>query len=270
MTDRHAPIMIFDSGVGGLSVHAEVRRLMPHAPIVYAADYAAMPYGDKDESAISARVPAILGRLAERFHPSLICIACNTASTIALPAVRAALDIPIVGTVPAVKPAAKSSRTRVIGLLGTEATIRQAYVDKLHAEFAADTRLIRHGAPALVLAAEALLKGEAPPERIFDEAIQGLLRQDGGDIDTIILACTHFPLVRRQLAEAGRRAGLSGALTFVDGSEGIARRIADLSSDRLWPEIASPGRFITTGAVEAMSPYLPALKERGLIEIETL
>src|SRR6185436_12169818 len=125
------PLLIFDSGVGGLSVLDPIRRLLPRAPIVYAADSAGFPYGTKSPIEIAARVPALLGRLAERHDPALIVIACNTASTIALDAVRAALDLPIVGTVPAIKPAALLSKSRTIGVLGTAATIVQPYVDRL-------------------------------------------------------------------------------------------------------------------------------------------
>ena len=131
------PLLFFDSGIGGLSVLAPACALLPQAPLVYAADSAGFPYGTRSEAEIAARVPALLGRLAERYRPRLIVIACNTASTIALAHVRAALDVPIVGTVPAIKPAAALSRTRVIGVLGTDATVRQPYVDKLAAEFAA-------------------------------------------------------------------------------------------------------------------------------------
>ena len=126
-----APILVFDSGVGGLSVLAAIRALRPGLPVVYAADNAGFPYGTKSEAEIAARVPALLGRLTERFRPRLVVIACNTASTIALAHVRSALDVGVVGTVPAVKPAAERSRTRVIGVLGTAATVRQPYLDRL-------------------------------------------------------------------------------------------------------------------------------------------
>ena len=144
MTDDR-PILFFDSGMGGLSVLAPTAALLPHAPLVYVADSAGFPYGTRSEGEIAARVPALLGRLAERYDPRLIVIACNTASTIALQHVRAALDVPIVGTVPAIKPAALLSETRVIGVLGTEATVRQPYVDDLAARFAGDCTVLRHG-----------------------------------------------------------------------------------------------------------------------------
>lgn len=149
MTDPR-PVLLFDSGIGGLSILAPVRALLPTAPIVYAADSAGFPYGTRGEAEIAGRVPALLGRLVERYRPRLVVIACNTASTIALPAVRAALDVPVVGTVPAIKPAAQASRTRTIGVLGTEATVRQAYVDDLARRFAGDCRVIRHGSAELV------------------------------------------------------------------------------------------------------------------------
>ncbi|HEY6916888.1 MAG TPA: glutamate racemase, partial [Allosphingosinicella sp.] len=190
------PILIFDSGVGGLSVLKPIRNLLPTAPIVYAADNAGYPYGTKSEAEIAARVPALLGRLSERYDPELIVIACNTASTIALDAVRAALDLPIVGTVPAIKPAAALTKTKVIGVLGTNATVRQPYVDRLAAEFASDCIVLRHGSAELVDAAEAKLRGEAPDPAIFTRALDGLFSQpEGSGIDTVVLSCTHFPLV---------------------------------------------------------------------------
>src|SRR6188768_3203496 len=116
--DATAPILLFDSGVGGLTVLAELRKLLPDAPVIYVADTAGLPYGEKTEAQIAARVAGLLGRVAERFAPRLITIACNTASTIALGMVREVLETPIVGTVPAIKPAAEMTGTGVIGLLG--------------------------------------------------------------------------------------------------------------------------------------------------------
>src|SRR3546814_4353373 len=143
--DVAQPILFFDSGVGGLSVLAPTRRLLPAAPLVYVADNGGFPYGTKTEAEIAARVPALLGRLVERYRPRLVVIACNTASTIALAAVRSALDLPIVGTVPAIKPAAAMSKTRVIGVLGPAATVRQPYVDRPSAAFASDCLVLPHG-----------------------------------------------------------------------------------------------------------------------------
>ena len=156
-----APILLFDSGVGGLTVLAELRELLPDAPVIYAADMAGLPYGTKTEAEVAARVAGLLGRMAERWHPRLICIACNTASTIALGMVREVLETPIVGTVPAIKPAAEITKTGTIGLLGTDSTVRQGYVDDLEREFAQGKTLLRYGASGLVALGEAKLRGEA-------------------------------------------------------------------------------------------------------------
>jgi len=237
------PILIFDSGVGGLSVLGAIRRELPKAPLVYVADSAGYPYGTKPPALIEARVPALLGRLAERFDPELVVIACNTASTIALDAVRSALDLPIVGTVPAIKPAAALSRTRVIGVLGTEATVRQPYVDRLAAEFAADCAVLRHGSAELVELAERKLRGSVADGGEYRRILDGLFGQPGGDgIDTIVLACTHFPLVEAELAAAAPR-----PVSFVDGKEGIARRTAFLTRHRAWPAAPPTHRALFTG-----------------------
>jgi len=259
------PILLFDSGVGGLSVLAPLRQLLPQASIVYVADSAGFPYGTKSEVEIAARVPALLGRLAERYRPRLIVIACNTASTIALPAVRAALDLPIVGTVPAIKPAAGLSKTRVIGVLGTNATVRQPYVDRLAAEFAADCVVLRHGSAELVDLAEAVLHGESPPDAAFAAVLGGLFGQpDGNRLDVIVNACTHFPLVADRLAAAASR-----PVRFVDGNQGIARRIAALTQGQEWPT-APEGRAVFTQLDDAAGALVPALTRFGLAAVETL
>ena len=260
------PVLFFDSGVGGLSVLAAARMLLPQMPVVYAADSAGYPYGTKTEAEIAVRVPALLGRLAERYRPRLIVIACNTASTIALAGVRAALDLPVVGTVPAIKSAAEASVTRAIGVLGTDATVRQAYVDNLAASFAADCLVLRHGSADLVAAAEARLRGEAVDPARYAAALGGLLDQPGGDrIDTVVLACTHFPLVEDELATAAPR-----ALRFVDGSAGIARRIAHLTQGQAWPSAPSEGVAVFTRLGPTETALAPALMRHCLARIEAL
>jgi glutamate racemase len=258
------PILVFDSGVGGLSVLKPIRTLMPAARIVYVADSAGYPYGTKDPKVIEARVPALLGRMVERFDPELIVIACNTASTIALDAVRAALDLPIVGTVPAIKPAAAMSQTRAIGVLGTEATVRQPYVDMLSDEFASDCIVLRHGSAELVDLAEAKLRGEETEPAAYRRILDRLLSQPGGSrVDVVVLACTHFPLVRDELEAAAPR-----PIAFVDGAEGIARRAAWLMRDIAWPAEAGPGMALFTGEAEAARAYSSGLASYGLHRIE--
>ncbi|WP_375271982.1 glutamate racemase [Sphingomonas sp.] len=266
MSDDARPILFFDSGVGGLSVVAPTRALLPAAPIVYAADSAGFPYGTKSEVEIAARVPALLGRLAERYRPRLIVIACNTASTIALPAVRAALDLPIVGTVPSIKPAALASRTRVIGVLGTEATVRQPYVDDLAARFAGDCTVLRYGSAALVEIAEAALAGEAPSLDAVATELAGLFNQpEGNRIDVIVNACTHFPLL-----EGDMRAVAPDGVSFVDGGPGIARRVAALTEGQAWPRDSGPHRLVFTRLGEREARIGAQLRAHGFAEPETL
>lgn len=262
--DPASPILFFDSGVGGLSVLKPTRRLLPNAPIIYAADSAGFPYGKRSEEEIASRVPALLGRLIERFHPRLAVIACNTASTIALEHVRSALDLPVVGTVPAIKPAAEISKSRVIGVLGTQATVRQSYVENLAAKFASDCTIIRYGSPELVELAEAKLAGDAVSVDAVKSAAQPMFDDRGGDrIDTVVLACTHFPLLEDELRAAFPE------VAFVDGGPGIARRIASLTKDQPWPATPQPGLFLFTG-LPVRRPLENVLAELGIGQIVSL
>ena len=221
-----APILLFDSGVGGLTVLAELRKLLPEAPVIYAADTAGLPYGEKTEAEIAARVAGLLGRLAERYSPRLITIACNTASTIALGMVREVLHVPIVGTVPAIKPAAAMTQT------GVDRPARHRGDDPPGLCRPARGRVRRRQAPDPPRRARArrgrrgrCCAASGPTRRCSPTRPPGLRAQPGGeDIDTVVLACTHFPLVEAEL-----RAALGTDVRFVHGAEGIARRIAFLT-----------------------------------------
>lgn len=259
-----APLLFFDSGVGGLSVLAPARELLPTAQIVYAADNAGYPYGTKSEAEIASRVPALLGRLVERFEPRLIVIACNTACTIALDQVRAALDLPVVGTVPAIKPAAEMTKTGVIGVLGTEATIRQAYVDDLAEQFAGHCTVVRYGSPDLVEIAEAKVAGETVTAEDVRRAALPLFEQEGAsNIDTVVLACTHFPLLRDELESA------FPGLNWVHGGAGIARRIRYLTGEQPWPAEYPGGIAVFTGGAPR-TPLLGTFADYGLDDVRML
>ena len=263
--NANAPLLFFDSGVGGLSVLGPTLELLPTAPIVYAADSAAFPYGTKSEAEIASRVPALLGRFVERFRPRLVVIACNTACTIALDHVRSALDVPVVGTVPAIKPAAEMTRTGVIGVLGTLATVRQPYVDRLVEQFASHKTVLRHGTAELVELAEAKLAGEPLDPAAFKRVLAGLFEQPRGDeIDTIVLSSTHFPLVEDELRAAAAR-----DIRFVHGGPGIARRIAFLTQDQPWPGERQPGLLIYTGG-EGRRPLMSSLARYGIGEVRSI
>lgn len=265
MVDSLAPILLFDSGVGGLSVLAELRRVLPDAPVIYAADNGGLPYGTKTEAEVAARVCGLLGRMSERFKPRLICIACNTASTIALAMVRDVLNVPVVGTVPAIKPVAEQTRSGTIGLLGTAATIRQPYVDRLEAEFAAGKTLLRFAASELVSAAEGKLRGAPVDPAVIARAAAGLRDQPGGAaIDTVVLACTHFPLLHAELTE-----GFGPGVRFVDGAAGIARRIVQLTAGQDFAR-AAPDLALFTKAEDSLAALAPALERYGLLRQEVL
>ncbi len=218
--NRRPRVLLLDSGVGGLSVLDAIRRRLPEAEAVYVADTGFYPYGIRADEALIGRVPALLKALCRRYAPDLVVIACNTASTLVLPATRAALSVPVVGCVPAIKPAA--ARGRSIGILGTPGTVRRAYTDDLVARFAADHRIVRHGSAELVALAERKLSsGRIAPE-IVAEAVAPLFDQ-GETIDAVVLACTHFPLLRAELEAAAPY-----PVDWIDSAEAIARRVESL------------------------------------------
>lgn len=223
-----------------------------------------MPYGKKTEPQVAARVAGLLGRMAERFQPRLACIACNTASTIALGMVRDVLEIPVVGTVPAVKPAALQNTTGTFGLVGTQATIRQRYVDDLERDFAGGKTLLRIAAPDLVDEAEAKLRGQPVNMAVIEEAVGRLQAMDGGtDIDAVVLACTHFPLLREELS-----ALFGNDVALIDGADGIARRIVQLLDGQEFTPTPQ-NRFVVTGPVERAKGLEAALAERSFGPPET-
>jgi len=218
--NKHGKVLVFDSGMGGLTVAREIQALAPALSVDYAADSGFFPYGDKSDDALRERLPYIAKKLADAARPDVFVIACNTASTLALEDVRAVLDVPVVGTVPAIKPAAALTRTGVIGLLATPGTVRRAYTAKLIEDFASQVRVISHGSVELVRMAEQTASGEALTMDAFRVAQAPLFEAERGDeIDTIVLACTHFPLIRGELA-----ATVPHAVTFVDSGEAIARQ----------------------------------------------
>lgn len=213
-------VLVFDSGVGGLTVAGEIRALGPRLAVHYAADNAFFPYGDKSDDALRARLPRVAKALVDAVRPDVFVIACNTASTLALAEVRAALSIPVVGTVPAIKPAAKLTETGTIGLLATPGTIRRAYTAQLIEQFAFGRRVILHGSLELVKLAEAHARGEDVPPGAYAAAQAPLFNAEGADqIDTVVLACTHFPLVRGQLIATAPR-----AVSYIDSGAAIARQ----------------------------------------------
>jgi len=216
--------LIFDSGVGGLSVAAEIRKRLPELQMSYAADDIFRPYGEKSEAQLKARLPGLLWELTETTSPDLVVIACNTASTTALTEIRDAIDIPVIGVVPAIKPAAAVSRTKTIAVLGTPGTVQRRYVDDLINDFASDCRVLLQGSVNLVDIAERKLAGQAVDlDWIKTELAPMFTGRHGADIDAVVLACTHFPLLRDEL-----KASVTQSVQWIDSGSAIARRVEDV------------------------------------------
>ncbi|HTV29620.1 MAG TPA: glutamate racemase [Xanthobacteraceae bacterium] len=216
-------ILLLDSGLGGLTVFREVAALRPHADYVYVADDAAFPYGRLDEQVLVARVVDLMGELIEAHRPDLIVIPCNTASTIALPALRQKFSVPFVGTVPAIKPACAASITRRVAVLGTEATVSREYTRALIRDYAQDCRVKLVGSRHLAAYAEAELAGMPASDPQIQAEIVSCFDDDGARTDTIVLACTHYPLLLHRLMSLA-----PWTVNFIDPAPAIARRVMDL------------------------------------------
>jgi glutamate racemase len=241
------PVLVFDSGVGGLSVAAALRRRLPGAALAYACDNAMLPYGRREDDWLVARIVAVCEAAVRASECSALVVACNTASTLALDALRARLAVPVIGTVPAIKPAAQLSRSRHIGLLATRATVARPYTLRLIERFAGDCHTTRVAADALVGQAEARLVGDTLDREVIVAALAPL-REDPA-IDVVVLGCTHFPLLGDLLVELG-----PAGLDWIDSGEAIARRVAEVV-----PRIAAahgPGRCLTTAPAPRLAPGL--------------
>ncbi|MEE9346794.1 MAG: glutamate racemase [Robiginitomaculum sp.] len=213
-------VLIFDSGIGGLSVARHIHALLPAAVLTYVADDEFRPYGDKSEAQLNARLPGLLASLEIACQPDVIVIACNTASTTALPAIRAAVNAPVVGVVPAIKPAAQQSLTKSIAVLGTPGTVARAYVDDLISEFASDCAVTLVGSTALVEMAERKLAGgPVDMARLKREIAPIFTPPNGHNIDAVVLACTHFPLLVDELEKSAPH-----KVAWIDSGAAIARR----------------------------------------------
>jgi glutamate racemase len=217
-------ILVFDSGLGGLTVYRELARARPDARYIYAADDALFPYGAIAEDRLIARALDLMERLVAAHRPDLVVIACNTASTIVLPSLRARIAVPFVGTVPAIKPACAASKSKRVSVLGTEATVKREYTKALIREFAGDCQVTLVGSARLASLAEAALAGEAIADEDIAAEIAPCFVDDGAArTDTVVLACTHYPLLADCLARLA-----PWPVNFIDPAPAIARRVVDL------------------------------------------
>jgi len=217
-------ILVFDSGLGGLSVFSALVVARPDARYVYVADDAVFPYGALAPQALIDRVMLVMARMLPEYAPDLVVIACNTASTLVLEPLRARFTMPFVGTVPAIKPAAALSKTGVFSVLATPGTVRRDYTHDLIIRFAAESRVTLVGAPRLAALAEAHLRGEPVDDADLLAEIQpAFVDHDGKHTDTVVLACTHYPLLRERLEQIA-----PWPVMWIDPAPAIARRVVQL------------------------------------------
>lgn len=257
-----ARILVFDSGVGGLSVAREIQQRLPQNPLVYASDNAFFPYGTKGEAELVARVDQVISELLLRYPSDILVIACNTASTLTLPHLRSKLSLPIVGVVPAIKPAALMSLSGVIGLLATPATVARPYTHELIREYATNCQVISLGSSELVQIAEQKLRGEAIDANAISRITQELMRADQAEkMDVLVLACTHFPLLKEELAQY-----LPAHIKLIDSGAAIARRVEFLLADAAEPPAGYLPEHLAvfTKATEAAERLAPSLTGFGI------
>ena len=256
MPDLQPPtILVFDSGLGGLTVFREAKAARPDARYVYVADDAGFPYGGIPEEALITRVVHVIGKAIADHAPDLIVIACNTASTLTLKELRARYKVPFVGTVPAIKPACAQSKSKLIAVLGTQATVSREYTRALIREFASGCEVALVGSPRLAAFAEAELAGSpAADAEIAAEIAPCFVDKAGARTDTVVLACTHYPLLLARFSALA-----PWPVDWLDPAPAIARRVADLLRDRPQASQPAPAPQIAFTSGRAPSPALAAV-----------
>lgn len=258
-------VLVFDSGVGGLSVYDEIRRLLPDLHYIYAFDNVAFPYGEKSEEFIVERVVEIVSAVARHYSLALVIIACNSASTVTLPALRERFDFPVVGVVPAIKPAARLTRNGKVGLLATRGTVKRPYTLELVSRFASECKTEMLGSAELVELAEAKLQGKTVSLEDVKRILQPWLRMKEPP-DTVVLGCTHFPLLNEELQQV-----LPPGTRLVDSGAAIARRTAWLLENESPRAMSADTNLAFCLAMtEEAVQLLPVLKRYGFERLEKL
>lgn len=217
-------ILVFDSGLGGLTVYREIRKLRPDADYLYLGDDALFPYGALAPDVLVARVETVISEAMAGFPADAVVIACNTASTLVLPPLRARFSVPIVGTVPAIKPAAAATRSGRIAVLATPGTVSRDYTADLIRDFAQGIEVTLVGSRRLAGLAESVLRG-APPDdaAIAAEIAPCFVEETGCRTDVVVLACTHYPLLLDRLTVLA-----PWPVLWIDPAPAIARRVVQV------------------------------------------
>jgi len=222
--NQNSKVLVFDSGVGGLTVFHALLEQIPGLEVIFVSDNAGFPYGTRTEYSLIGRVHRVLEQLIIKFSPDLVVVACNSASTVALPSLREKYDIPFVGVVPAIKPAAELSESGHIAMLATPATVSRDYTRQLIADFAPDKEVMLLGSTELVELAEDKVRGISPDSDRLKAILEPLLQNPKADqLDTVVLACTHFPLLMDEL-----KAEMPHIKHWVESGAAIARRVSTL------------------------------------------
>lgn len=226
----HAPILLFDSGIGGLTVLREARVLMPSHRFIYVADNRAFPYGDWDDAALEAHIIALMSKLLEKYQPALVMIACNTASTLVLSQLRDQFpNQTFVGTVPAIKPAAERTASGLISVLATPGTVKRAYTRELIQSFASQCHVRLVGSNHFAALAERYMTGaQVSDQELRDTIDQCLIEKDGKRTDIVVLACTHYPFLGGRFRQVAK-----WPVDWLDPAEAIARHALSLLPDIL-------------------------------------
>ena len=253
-------ILVFDSGLGGLTVFREVAAARPDARLIYAADDAFFPYGGHREADLVAHVVPLMGELIAHTTPDLVVIACNTASVQVLPQLRARYTVPFVGTVPAIKPACAASKTRRVAVLGTEATVQREYTKALIRDFAQGCDVDLVGSAHLATIAEDALRAQPVDDAAITAEIAACFVDRGGHrTDTVVLACTHFPLLLDRLVRLA-----PWPVAWIDPAPAIARRVLDLLGPPSAAAPVSPASALFTSGKPISPPLAAALARFGI------
>ncbi|MCG8314872.1 MAG: glutamate racemase [Pseudomonadales bacterium] len=261
--NRHR-VLIFDSGVGGLSISKEIKTRIASLSITYIADNRTYPYGILSEQALIERIENLFPQLIERFQPETIVIACNSASTLVLDHLRQLTPIPVIGVVPAIKPAAEQTQTQTIGLLATPGTVQRAYTSRLIEDFAPHCSVIRIGSRELVDLAETKLRGKPVDRQILEQVLTPFTTNKA--VDKVVLGCTHFPFLRNEISSI-----LGNRIALIDSGTAIARRTEFIlnSVSSCTPLTASPPDcFIFTKEDHTAHELAPHLQQHGFDEVE--
>ncbi|MCP4932635.1 MAG: glutamate racemase [bacterium] len=260
-------IIVFDSGLGGLTVYRELRDTLPNARYLYIADTDAFPYGNLHKGELLTRLLALFDRLIEREKPDICVIACNTASTIALAHLRDHFEVPFIGTVPAIKVAAQQTRTGLFSVLGTPSTVAQDYTLDLVERYAGSCEVTMVGASDLAMLAEQFMQGEKVDEDLLrHEIAPAFARRNGQRTDCIALGCTHYPLLVDLMHKVA-----PWSVTYIDPAAAIARQTQRVLSQHSVRKHAATesgaNQLLYTGGDgigENISPFLQAM---GLLDV---